>query len=106
MYVDVEDFANVISIALSEHQKSRRLALCDSKTVRFTSGGNFSIEPQADSQAARLIQEDFTAYIELQKNRLKENMTNNRTACALFYHKLVMSEEKNRITDDPVGNNL
>jgi len=106
VYVDVDDFARVISVALSEHQRTRRLALCDSRTIRFTTGGNFCVEPQIDVEAAELIEEDFQAYIELQRSRLKENMTNNKTACALFYHKLMMSEEENRVTDDPVGNNI
>jgi hypothetical protein len=105
LYVDADDFAKVISIALSEHQKSKRLALCDSRTVRFIEGGRFCVEPQNDIYAANLIEEDFQAYVELQKSRLKENMANNRTACALFYHKL-MAEQENRVTDDPVENNI
>jgi len=57
-------------------------------------------------EAATLIEEDFHAYVELQKNRLKENMLNNKTACALFYHKLIMAEEENRVTDNPVENKI
>ncbi len=106
MYVDVDDFAKVVSVALSEHQRSKRLAMCDSRTIRFTLGGEFSVEPQTDIEAAILIEEDFQAYIELQKNRLKDNMSNNKTACALFCHKLMMSEEENRVTGNPVENKI
>jgi hypothetical protein len=106
MYVDVDDFAKVVSVALSEHQRSKRLALCDSRTISFAVGGEFSVEPQVDIEAAILIEENFQAYIELQKNRLKENMANNKTACALFCHKLMMTEEENRVTDNPVKNNI
>ncbi|MEN6386821.1 MAG: hypothetical protein ABFD79_16700 [Phycisphaerales bacterium] len=105
-YVDVDDFAKVISIALSEHQKTKRLALCDSRTITFTSGGEFRLEPQIDLAAAELMEEDLPAYIELQKERLKENMSNNRTACALFYHKMNMAEEDSRVTDNSVENQI
>jgi hypothetical protein len=105
MYVDVEDFATVISTALTEHQKSKRLSLCDSRTVNFISGGEFEIEPQVDVQAADLKEKDFIAYIELQKERMRENISNNKAACALFYHKLNM-QEADRVTDDAVENQI
>jgi hypothetical protein len=106
MCVDIDDFAKVVSIALTEHQKTGRLALCDSKTITFTPGGQFKLEPQIDWEAAELFESDFTAYVELQKSRIKENMSNNRTACALFYHKLNMAERNNQVTDNPVENQI
>jgi hypothetical protein len=86
--VDVEDFAKTISIALSEHQRSKRLVLCDSETVSFSSGGRLSIKPQVDMAAHRLFKEDFDQYICQQRQKLNENSINNRTACALLDHKL------------------
>jgi hypothetical protein len=105
-FVDIDDFARVVSIALSEHQRTKRLALCDSRTITFTSGGEFRLEAQIDMEAAELLEEDFQAYVELQRDRLKENMSNNRTACALFYHKLSMTEEDSRVTDNSVENQI
>lgn len=86
--VDVEDFARVISAALSEHQRSKRLVLCDSPTVSFSEGGRLSIKLKIDTAAQRLFEEDFDQYICLQQQRLDENMINNKTACALLEHKL------------------
>ena len=86
--VNVEDFARVISMALSEHQRSKRLVLCDSETVSFSSGGRLSIKPQIDTVAQRLFKEDFDRYICQQRQKLNENAINNKTACALFGHKL------------------
>ncbi|HAL44497.1 MAG: hypothetical protein A2Y12_05850 [Planctomycetes bacterium GWF2_42_9] len=106
MCVDVDDFAKVVSIALTEHQKTGRLALCDSKTITFVQGGQFKLEPQIDWDAAELFESDFAAYVELQKIRIKENMSNNRTACALFYHKLNTAESNNQVTDNPVENQI
>jgi flagellar basal body rod protein FlgB len=86
--VDVEDFAKVISVALSEHQKSKRLVLCDSQTVSFRTGGQLDIKLKVDTVAQRLFEEDFDQYICLQQERLDENTINNKTACALLEHKL------------------
>jgi flagellar basal body rod protein FlgB len=86
-HIDAEDFAKVISIALSEHQRTRKLSLCDSRTVSFSAGGQLSLNPQVDTAAQRLFKEDFDKYICLQKQRLSENMINNKTACALLSHK-------------------
>jgi hypothetical protein len=89
--VDVEDFARIISAALSEHQKSKRLVLCDSPTVSFRSGGQLNIKLKVDTAAQRLFEQDFDQYICLQQQRLNENAINNKTACALLSHKLKSS---------------
>lgn len=86
--VDVEDFARIISAALSEHQKTRRLVLCDSESVNFLPGGRLNVKLKVDTAAKRLFEEDFDRYIRLQKQRLNENTINNKTACALLGHKL------------------
>ncbi|OQA01577.1 MAG: hypothetical protein BWY69_01331 [Planctomycetes bacterium ADurb.Bin401] len=104
MFIDVEDFAKVISIALTEHQKTKRLALCDSRTVTFLKDGEFAVEPQVDFEAADLMCKDLPGYLDLQKSRLRENIANNKAACALFYHKL--NEMTNQVTDDPVENQI
>jgi len=87
-YVDVEDFAKVISVALAEHQRSKKLSLCDSHAISFSFGGRLSIEPEADIAAQKLFAQDFERYICLQKQRLNENVANNKTACALLRHKM------------------
>jgi hypothetical protein len=104
-YIDVEDFAKVISAALTEHQSNNRLALCDSRTVNFLPGGNFTLEPQIDLNAVELIDSDFDAYLKLQKDRLRENTINNRTACALLEHKLYsLRQPINQTSDNSVKN--
>ena len=92
-FVDAEDFAKVISAALTEHQRNNCLALCDSRTISFLPDGDFRLEYQIDTEAAGLVENDFEAYIQLQKNRLKENSINNKTACALLEHKLCKAQE-------------
>ena len=86
--VDVEDFAKVISAALSEHQKSRRLVLCDSDSVNFMPGGRLNVKLEIDAAAKKLFDEDFNRYLYLQEQQLNENTINNKTACALLEHKL------------------
>jgi flagellar basal body rod protein FlgB len=86
--VDVEDFAKVISVALSEHQRTRRLVLCDSESVSFMPNGRLSIKLKIDAAAKRLFEQDFDQYLHLQQQRLNENTINNKTACALLGHKL------------------
>jgi flagellar basal body rod protein FlgB len=87
MNIDAEDFAKVISVALCTHQRTRKMVLCDSRTVSFSPGGQLSVQPQVDTAAQRLFKEDFERYISLQRQRLNENMINNKTACALLCHK-------------------
>jgi hypothetical protein len=86
--VNVEDFAKVISIALAEHQRSKRLMLCDSDSVSFLPGGRLNIKLEMDTAARELFEQDFEQYLHLQRQQLKENTINNRTACALLEHKL------------------
>jgi len=106
-YVDVDDFARAVSIALAEYQKTKRLVFCDSRSIKFMAGGEFLLEPQIDLYAAELLESDFGGYIELQKDRMKENIANNRAACALFYHKLSLAHQAgSQVTDDPVGNQI
>jgi flagellar basal body rod protein FlgB len=90
--VDAEYFAKVISIALSEHQKNRRLVLCDSESVSFMPGGRLSVKLEVDAAARRLFEEDFDQYLCLQEQRLSENTINNKTACALLGHKLKLAK--------------
>lgn len=85
--VDVEDFAKVMSVALAEHQRSKKLSLCDSHTITFSFGGKLDVRPETDTAAQNLFNQDFRRYILLQKQRLKENIVNNKTACALLRHK-------------------
>ena len=85
--VDVEDFAKVMSVALAEHQRSKKLSLCDSHTITFSFGGKLDVRPETDTAAQKLFNQDFRRYILLQKQRLKENIVNNKTACALLRHK-------------------
>lgn len=86
--VDVEGFAKIISIALSEHRRTRRLVLCDSDSVSFMPGGRLSIKLKIDAAARSLFEQDFGQYLHLQRQRLNENVVNNKTACALLGHKL------------------
>jgi hypothetical protein len=90
--VDVDDFAKVMSVALAEHQRSKKLSLCDSHTITFSFGGKLDVRPEMDAAAQKLFVQDFRRYILLQKQRLKENIVNNKTACALLRHKKQLAD--------------
>lgn len=85
--LDAEEFALLISAALAEHVKNSRLVLCDGQSVRFGIGGELTIEPKIDTEAALLRRDDCDSYIHLQKKRLRENIANNKLAVALYEQK-------------------
>ncbi len=85
--LDAEEFATLISAALAEHLKNNRLVLCDGQTVMFGSGGELTVKPKIDDEAAAMKNNDYDRYIELQKKRLKENVANNKLAVALYEQK-------------------
>ena len=94
--LDGEEFATLISSGLSEHFKTNRLVLEDGQNVSFGSDGDFTITPKFDASAATVYRDDVDSFLLMQKERLSENMINNKQAVALFEQKL----QKSRFTVD------
>jgi flagellar basal body rod protein FlgB len=85
--LDVEKFAELMTEAISEHVRSRRLLLRDSENVKFGLSGSFEVLPIVDEEARQLFENDTGKYLELQIKKLSENLINNRTAAELLGRK-------------------
>ena len=70
--LDVEEFAEVMAQAVSEHMQNSRLLFCDSETVKFGEGGSFEVVPVIDEQGQSILEEDVEKYVQLQIDRLSE----------------------------------
>ncbi len=84
MDLDDSDFAELMTGAVSEHIRSKRLLLRDSNTVQFGPAGSFKTVPIVDDYAKRLFEKDTKEYLKLQIDKLSENLINNRTASELL----------------------
>lgn len=81
------EFAECMTEAVSEHLRSRRLLMCDREHVRFEAEGAFDTQPVTDHDANTLLESDIKQYLQLQINKLSENLMNNRIAVELLKQK-------------------
>ena len=89
--LEVECFAELMDRAIDSHQSSGRLLLRDTRNIKFGMGGCLKLEAVIDDVAGRLLKRDVKDYIELQKEKLKENLVNYRLARELLKQKLGMT---------------
>ena len=82
--LDAEGFADVMAQAVSEHMQNRRLLFCDSETVKFGERGSFEVTPVIDKQGQSILEEGVEKYVQLQIDRLSENVINKRIAAELL----------------------
>ncbi len=87
MDLDTDGFAQVMTIALSEHICNQRLMLCDSDTIKFGPEGEFELSPVEDSQAGCLLRTSPKDYVDYQIHKLSENWLNRKLALALLRKK-------------------
>jgi len=85
--LDVVEFAELITEAVSEHIRSKRLLLRDSKHIKFGPDGSFETIPIVDDYAKWLFEKDTEKYLKLQIDKLSENLINKRTAAELLESK-------------------
>ena len=85
--LDAAEFADLITEAVSEHIRSKRLLLRDSENVKFGPGGSFETIPIVDEYAKWLFENDTEKYLKLQIDKLSENLINKRTAAELLDSK-------------------
>ncbi len=83
----VDEFADLMFLALNEHTNSRRLLLCDGPNVKFGAGGSFETIAMVDEHAGRLLAEDLDEYLEYQISKLLENSLNQRIAGEMIKQK-------------------
>lgn len=84
MDLAIDEFSDVLNIAIAEHMSNRRLVLCDTENVKFGLGGRLETKPIIDMEAFSLLEESQEDYIEAQINRLLENALNQRVAAELL----------------------
>ena len=82
--LDVAEFADLMSEAVVEHIRSKRLLLRDSSNVNFGPAGSFQTVPIVDEYAKWLFENDTKKYLKHQIDKLSENLINNRTANELI----------------------
>ena len=75
--LDVTEFADLMTQAVSEHIHSQRLLLCDGKHVRFGREGSFETTSIPDDRAAELLATDSKGYLCYQTEKLAENLLNS-----------------------------
>ena len=87
MDFDVSGFAELMTTAVFEHIRSKRLILYDSENIRFGKGGSFECVPVVDELAKDLLEVDEKKYLALQIKKLLENFANNKIATELLEQK-------------------
>lgn len=87
--LDTEEFATVMSCAFSEYIKSKRLLFCDAENIKFGRGGSFDSIAIVDEEAKTLFEKDINKYLELQMERLSDNLLNNKIARQLLEQRQV-----------------
>jgi hypothetical protein len=83
----VSEFAECMTDAVSEHIRSKRLLLCDRENVSFGEAGTFDVDPVVDLKATDLLKKNAKDYLQMQINKLSENLMNNRIAVELLKQK-------------------
>ncbi len=85
--LDVTGFADLMTMAVAEHIENDRLLLRDNDNIRFGRAGSFETANVVDSRAAKLLKVNRKKYIEMQVNKLSENLVNKRMALELLEQK-------------------
>jgi hypothetical protein len=74
-------------MAILEHNRSKRLLLCDTENVKFGEGGSLETEPVQDLKALGLLERCADEYLEYQLRKLSENTLNQKVAAELLKQK-------------------
>ena len=89
--LEVHEFSSLLSRAVDEHVRNRRLILCDSENIKFDLEGRLEIKPVVDELGRKLFEENREKYLERQLDKLWENSLNQKLAAELLKkkHKVV-----------------
>jgi flagellar basal body rod protein FlgB len=85
--LEVNEFSRLLSRAVDEHVRNRRLILCDTENIKFDLEGRLEIKPVVDELGQKLFEENREEYLERQLNKLWENSLNQKLAAELLRQK-------------------
>ena len=85
--LEVNEFSDVLNIAIDEHVQNQRLVLRDTKNIKFGAGGGIELKPIVDEFGIKLLEKNREEYIERQINKLWENSLNQKLAAELLKQK-------------------
>ena len=85
--LEVNEFSSLLSRAVDEHVRHRRLILRDTKNIKFDVEGRLEVKPVVDQLSQNLFRENRAAYFEQQINKLWENSLNQKLAAELLKQK-------------------
>jgi len=85
--LDVSKFSSLLSHAVDEHVRNRRLILCDTENIKFDLEGRLEIKPVVDELCRKLFEENREEYLERQIDKLWENSLNQKLAAELLRQK-------------------
>ena len=85
--LEVNEFSDVLNIAIDEHVRNQRLVLHDTDNIKFGASGSIKLKPVIDEHAIKLLEENRDEYIERQINKLWENSLNQKLAAELLRQK-------------------
>ena len=80
----VDEFSELLNIALEEHICNQRLVLCDTENIKFGVDSGLEVRAVVDDCALELLEESRDEYIEEQIDKLLENALNQRVAAELL----------------------
>jgi len=83
----VNEFSCLLLQAINEHNKRKRLVLCDTENITFGTNGSFQVKAVIDKNASGLLEKNPDEYLELQINKLLENSLNQKVAAELLKQK-------------------
>jgi flagellar basal-body rod protein FlgB len=78
--LDVTEFADLMTQAISEHIHSQRLLLRDGRHIHFGQKGSFETTSIADERARRLLVANSKEYLCYQTEKLSETLLNSLVA--------------------------
>jgi hypothetical protein len=84
MDLAVDEFSELLNIALEEHICNQRLVLCDTENIKFGVDSGLEVKTVVDDCALELLEESRDEYIEEQIDKLLENALNQRVAAELL----------------------
>ena len=88
--LDVTEFADLMTQAISEHIHNQRLLLCDGKHIHFGQEGSFETTSIADEPAAELLATNSKEYLRYQTAKLSENLLNSHVAGNLLDRQAIL----------------
>jgi flagellar basal body rod protein FlgB len=83
----VGEFSQSLNEAIVEHVQSHRLVLRDTNNIKFGESTSLQATPIVDEYAGELLEHNKDEYLELQINKLLENLLNQKIAAELLRQK-------------------